>query len=194
MQQFNSQINLIIDLSISKSIIRKQLISYKYGIYYWFIKLESINKLLNPIANLNNLYSININGVEYCLIYIGIGPRNSLTKKQFFNNRILNCHLGNKITNSTFRYSIASSLYLIGEKRQIGINLKYFLTLNDEELVTKFIIENFILAVKEHNTPWDIESYEIKKYQPPFNITDNNNGWYLKQIKSLRKLFRDRST
>jgi len=193
MQQFNSRINLIIDLSISKSIIRKQLISYKYGIYYWFIKSDSINKLINPITSLNNIYSINNNGVEYYLIYIGLGPRDSLSN-QFFNQRILDCHLGNKISNSTFRYSIASSLYLIGEKRQIGINLKYFLTRNDEELVTKIIKENFILAVNDHITPWDIESYEIKKYQPPFNITDNNNGWYLKQIKSLRKLFRDRST
>lgn len=193
MQQFNSQINLIIDLSISKSIIRKQLISYKYGIYYWFIKLESINKLLNPIANLNNLHSININGVEYCLIYIGIGPRNSLTKKQFFNNRILNCHLGNKITNSTFRYSIASSLGMNGEKRMIGKELKYFLTSNDEKLLTKFISENFILAVNDHITPWDIESNEIQTYKPPFNIIDNKNGWYLKQIQSFRKSFRDRS-
>ena len=193
MPQFNSQINLILDLTNPKSTIRSQLINHKYGIYYWFIKSDSINKLINPITSLNNIYSINNNGVEYYLIYIGLGPRDSLSN-QFFNQRILDCHLGNKISNSTFRYSIASSLYLIGEKRQIGINLKYFLTLNDEELVTKFIKENFILAVKEHNTPWDIESYEIKKYQPPFNITDNNNGWYLKQIKLLRKLFRDCST
>ena len=193
MSNFHSKIDLFIDLKAEKSVIRKQLELYQYGIYYWFIESNKISLLLNHTPNPINLISHKINGIDYVLVYIGIGPRNSNTKKQFFNKRILNCHLGNKISNSTFRLSISSCLRYKGCKKQIGENQKLFLDSNDEMLLTFFIKNNFTLGINKHKAPWNIEVSEIMKYQPPLNIINNGNGWNLNNIKSIRKSFRDLS-
>lgn len=193
MQTFNSNIDLYIDLSAELSIISKQLQSYKYGIYYWFIKSDKISQIINYTPNPSNLVHKNINGIDHILTYIGIGPRDSKTKKQFFNNRIINCHLGNKITDSTFRYSLASCLGYDGYKKQVGKNIKYFIKTDDEKELTLFIKNNFTLGIIKNITPWVVENKEIKMYEPPFNIIHNNKGWNLNHFKLLRKNFRNNS-
>ena len=193
MSKFYSDIDFYLNLNAPKSFLREQLNLYKYGIYYWFVKSDKLSLILNHIPDPSKLVFNDINGVDYVLVYIGIGPRNSKTKKQFFNKRILNCHLGNKISNSTFRLSISSCLGYKGFKKQVGKNLKFLLNPTDEITLTLFIQNNFALGVHKLEAPWNIEGQEIGKYQPPLNIINNNNGWNLKNIRSIRKCFRDLS-
>ena len=193
MPKFQSNIDFYIDLTKDKSIIRKTIDPIKFGIYYWFIKADSIDLIIKTTIKPNKLFTQRINGVDYILIYIGIGPRNKDTKKQFFNSRILECHLGNFITNSTFRMAIASCLGYECYKKHVGKNLKYFLSTQDEISLTSFIKTYFFLGVKQNETPWDIENQEINIYNPPFNIQHNKNGWNFENIKVLRKLFREKA-
>lgn len=193
MPNFQSDIDFYIDLLEDKSIIRTKLEPIKFGIYYWFIKVENIGLIIKTEINQDNLFTQKINGVDHVLIYIGIGPRNIDTKKQFFNSRILKCHLGKLITNSTFRMAIASCLDYVSYKKQVGKNLKYFISTEDESSLTKFIKNNFTLGVKQNTSPWNIENQEINLYTPPLNIQHNNNGWNTNNLKYLRKSFRDRA-
>lgn len=193
MPKFQSDLDFYLDLQEDKSLIRRKLEPIKFGIYYWFIKLESIGLIIKTTINPVNLFTQKINGVDYILIYIGIGPRNIKTKKQFFNSRILECHLGNQITKSTFRMALASCFEYNSYKRQVGKDLKYFLSYDDELLLTSFIKSNFILGIKKHPSPWDVEDMEINLYTPPLNIQHNKKGWNLENIKLLRKSIRDRA-
>lgn len=92
-----------------------------------------------------------------------------------------------------FRMALASCFEYKSYKRQVGKDLKYFLSSDDELLLTSFIKSNFTLCIKQKPSPWEEEDIKIKLHTPPLNIQHNKKGWNLENIKLLRKLFRDRA-
>lgn len=191
MKQINLSFNTFLDLkTISRKSI-KNLITFKKGIYFWFASFDAIQKM--GITNVNNWQKAIYGEREYYLIYIGIGPRDEKTRKQFLPERITNCHLGNKITNSTFRLSIASILGMEGFTKQVGKNLKYFLDDNDEADINEFLENNFCIGLINDQTPWLNEEKHIHKFQPPLNLMHNVQGWFYNTMNQSRKAFQTKA-
>jgi hypothetical protein len=187
MKQTNLSFNTFLDLkTISRKSI-KNLITFKKGIYFWFASFDAIQKM--GITNVNNWQKEIYGEREYYLIYIGIGPRDENTRKQFLPQRITNCHLGNKITNSTFRLSIASILGMEGFTKQVGKNLKYFLDDKDENDINEFIENNFCIGLINDPCPWLNEETYIHRFQPPLNLQHNTKGWFYNTMDQSRKTF-----
>lgn len=168
-----------------------QLIGFDKGIYFWFATFEAIQKM--GITNVNNWHQVIYGEKEYYLLFIGIGPRDEKTQRQFLPQRIINCHLGNKITNSTFRLSIASVLSKEGFTKQVGKNLKYFLDNNDEIDINEFLENNFCIGLINDQTPWLKEKSLIHKFQPPLNLQHNAAGWFYKTMNQSRKAFQSKA-
>ena len=186
MEKFN--FNLILQL---KTMNRKNLrssINFKKGIYYWFASTTALSKLRIDITP-EHLFKYTIMGQDYYLVYIGIGPRSDQTKKQFIKQRIVNCHLGKNITNSTFRLSVASLLINEGYSKQSGKNLKFYLAKECEISLSSFIENEFCVCINEHESPWEIESNLIQYYEPPLNLEHNQNGWNYSNMKEVRGEF-----
>ena len=187
MPVFTQTTTHIFDLSIPNCInnIRNQ-IQFESGIYYWFAD-EVLLRLLG-IPNNNSLYSINRNGKSFFLLYIGIGPRDANTTKQFIKDRITKCHLGEKITNSTLRLSLSSMINKQFYKRVSGSKnkIKFYLLNKDEKHLTNIMMSHMLVSVYRHTAPWTVEQNLIQTHQPPINITHNTNGWFYSTIKSIR--------
>jgi hypothetical protein len=165
----------------------RQTITFNKGIYFWFATFEALEKMgITKIKNWQEeIYQKN----DHYLVYIGIGPRNENTKKQFLPQRIANCHFGNKITNSTFRLSIASVLSKEGFTKEVGENLKYFIDNNEEAAISKFLENNFCVGLIDDKAPWLKEKPLIHKFQPPLNLQHNAAGWFYKTMNQSRKAF-----
>ena len=191
MKQTNLTFNTFLDLKTINRKSIKNLITFKKGIYFWFASFDAIQKM--GITNINNWQKAIYGEREYYLIYIGIGPRDENTQKQFLPQRITNCHLGNKITNSTFRLSIASILGMEGFTKQVGKNLKYFLDNNDEADINKFLETNFCIGLINDQTPWLNEEKHIHKFQPPLNLHHNVQGWFYNTMNQSRKVFQTKA-
>jgi hypothetical protein len=92
--------NFIFDLTLHlNSLNRTDLkgkIDFQKGIYYWFASPSALKKMKIDIDS-KMLHKHLIMGQYYYLVYIGIGPRNDQTKKQFIQQRIFNCHLGKRL-------------------------------------------------------------------------------------------------
>ena len=90
MKQTNLTFNTFLDLKTINRKSIKNLITFKKGIYFWFASFDAIQKM--GITNINNWQKAIYGEREYYLIYIGIGPRDENTQKQFLPQRITNCH------------------------------------------------------------------------------------------------------
>ena len=183
MKNFKFDLELHLASFDRKDLMEK--IFFKKGVYYWFASDLALKKMNIDSAS-EKLHKHVINDQEYCLVYIGIGPRNAQTKAQFIGQRIVNCHLGKKITNSTFRLSIAT---LLGEKGCIGKNSKCYLLEEREIGLSNFIVEEFCVCLTKNEKPWENESNLINCLQPPLNLHHNKNGWNYETMKRKRVEF-----
>jgi len=181
----NFEFDLTLHLASFERKDLKEKISFKKGVYYWFASYSALKKMNIDSAS-EKLHKHLINGQEYCLVYIGIGPRNDQTKKQFIEQRIVNCHLGKMIKDSTFRLSVAT---LLGEKGCIGKNSKCYLLEEREIELSKFIVKEFCVCLTKNEKPWENESNLINCLQPPLNLHHNKNGWNYETMKRKREEF-----
>lgn len=154
----------------NRSLIRKD-INFSNGIYFWFANRETVNKLIGENCTCDLVYHDYME-CRYYLMYIGIGPRNINTQKQFIRERILNCHLGSKITISTFRQTLSALL----EMEATGKNRKLFITHEEELKITRLINEGFLLGLCQRDKPWDYERELIRSNAPPLNLQGNEAG------------------
>jgi len=192
MPSFVTHLDLIFSKPVTKDLVKKEkeLVDNTRGVYFWFADQEALEKL--GISSFDpRLYTYNVETNLYYLVYIGIGPRDDNTKKQFLRKRIVDCHLGNKICNSTFRQSLSALLEHEPQSKQSGQRSKICIPIDKELEVTSLITTNFALGVQYHKTPWDIENYFIENYQPPINLKGNKDGWFFKVMDKVRTTHRE---
>jgi hypothetical protein len=191
MPRFGITLDLIFPKPLVKERVKQIVDKKSYGVYFWFADQEALLRLGIPFCN-HRLYTYNVETNWYYLVYIGICPRDENTKKQFLRERIVDCHLGNKICNSTFRQSLSALLrnhkpYI----KKSGKKNKIYIQEDEEEEITNFIEKHFVLGVQYHNTPWDIEKELIEKYNPPINLTHNIKGWFYDNMSASREIHRE---
>ncbi len=168
---------------LDKAVIRNN-IDFQKGIYFWFVNEASLNRLNIPINS--NLHWVYRNNQTLYLIYIGIGPSNQNVRRQFLKDRITKCHLGKHINQSTLRQSISALLEHRPYNKMVGQNMKIFIEKDLESEITDFISNGFSLGVLGHDEPWSIEGEFIHNYNPPINLSGNQNGWFYNEM-SLRR-------
>jgi hypothetical protein len=201
MPNFETRLDLIISTPVTKKAVRDN-IQKTHGVYFWFANQHALQSLGIP-ATAPQLYTLDAgslhlvggnqivvnNGIlsePYYLVYIGLGPSSVKVKKQFLKQRIANCHLGNYITNSTFRQSLSSLLEHNPFLHQVGQRMKIFVDHQDEHEITQLITNNFVLGVKYDNAPWLIEGGLIAEHEPPINLQGNGNGWFHGNMQATR--------
>ncbi len=98
----------------------------------------------------------------YHLLYVGIAPRRpsraGIESRSNLRKRILKCHLGGQIGNSTLRLSLAA---LLTEEQNFSISRrpsgKRQMSKSDETKLTDWLSSNAALSFMTCNAPWEIE-------------------------------------
>ena len=188
MKTFTDKLTVSFD-KVNVEEIKSQL-SFKEGIYFWFADLQTLALLNFLTDDIEKLFPMPEHD-GYHLVYIGIGPSSINTKKQFLSNRIIDCHLGKYLTNSTLRQSLASLLKFNGYSKKSGKKNKFFITPDLESEITDIITKHFRLGVIQNSKPWEVEKLYILRYEPPFNLTHNTKGWFYKKMKNCRDAFNE---
>jgi hypothetical protein len=158
------------------------------GLYFWFIKTETLESLFKMNSNIT--YNIEYNGNKYALAYIGSAGTGK--KKQSNLNERLKWHLCQQHTESNVRSGILSTL-----RTGISAMLSDDLILpNTESATNDFLCENMLVnwvefQLEEEHLIDETEKLLIKILKPVFNIKNNPNS-KSNSFENITKLYKER--
>ncbi len=161
---------------------KKQLIPERPGVYAWYFDNHFGTYFVHNNQSVIRIDLDSVPGKEWFLLYIGIAGKK---KGRTLRDRIYGDHLNQNSTGSTLRHSLASLLWQ-------EINLNPVMQLNgdnEKQKLNRWIFQHARVAWIENDNPEKIEKVMLKEFGNYllFNIQDNKNNPYSKELQRLRK-------
>jgi hypothetical protein len=104
--------------------------------------------------------------------------------------RLLDNQIGGNTNSSTFRFALASLLYVELDLRPQRSSKKIVLSATDNARLRQWQVENLGLTWTERAAPWEIEGGVIREMAPPLNIAGNSQHPFHATIRASRAAFR----
>jgi hypothetical protein len=168
-------------IPVSMLLKDSEIVPAEAGIYAWWFRGELA---IVPLEG-------TLGKDEYRLLYIGIAPRRpSRAGKESRSNlrkRIVGNHLGNSISRSTLRRSLACLLAEVMDFRIYRDPAgKMIMSPEDELILTKWLSDNAAISWLSDDAPWYLEDHLLgSRLALPLNIQGSKHG-FRRKLKSLR--------
>jgi hypothetical protein len=119
------------------------------------------------------------------LLYVGTGPV-SPTSSATLRDRLA-AHVTPDASRSTLRRSLGCVLGMSFEVKRLSKSRMHDGLGKDEERLSEWLEQNALISWVQHETPWELESYLIKKLVLPLNVDENERCEFACKLHERRK-------